>query len=107
LWKRPAFYAQKRHFNWIDIGNVKDFLTVQLDILSGRVAQMYVPGVEVAERVWAGLNTRIDWDVSSRAGIRVVPVVMWKPVPRLSDRPGLAMAAISARTRWWSHECAV
>lgn len=60
--KGLPFYAQKRHFNWIDIGNVKDFLTVQLDILSGRVAQMYVPGVEVAERVWAGLNTRIDWD---------------------------------------------
>jgi mannose-1-phosphate guanylyltransferase len=60
--EKACLYAQKRHFNWIDIGNVKDFLTVQLDILSGRVAQMYVPGVEVAERVWAGLNTRIDWD---------------------------------------------
>ncbi len=56
------FYAQKRFFNWIDIGNVTDFWSVLQSVLKGEVAQMYVPGSEIREGVWVGLNTRIEWE---------------------------------------------
>jgi mannose-1-phosphate guanylyltransferase len=59
--KKLPFYAQKRFFNWIDIGNVTDFWGVLQGVLSGKVAQMYVPGTQVREGLWVGLNTRIDW----------------------------------------------
>ena len=55
------FYAQKRFFNWIDIGNVKDFWSVSQLVLAGGVAQITMPGTQIAPGVWAGLNTRIDW----------------------------------------------
>lgn len=56
------FYAQTRHFNWIDIGRVADYWAVSLRVLRGEVAQMDMPGTEVRPGVWVGLNTRIDWD---------------------------------------------
>ena len=55
------FFAQKRFFNWIDIGNVKDFWSVSQSVLRGEVAQITMPGSEIRPGVWAGLNTRIDW----------------------------------------------
>jgi mannose-1-phosphate guanylyltransferase len=56
------FYAQSRHFNWIDIGRVADYWAVSLRVLRGEVAQMDMPGTEVRPGVWVGLNTRIDWE---------------------------------------------
>ncbi|HEX5126133.1 MAG TPA: NDP-sugar synthase [Rhodocyclaceae bacterium] len=56
------FYAQKRFFNWIDIGRVTDFWSVLQRVLRGEVAQMHMPGREIRSGVWAGLNTAIDWD---------------------------------------------
>ncbi len=58
--KKVPFYAQKRFFNWIDIGNVTDFWSVLQSVLSGKVAQMYVPGTQIDDGLWVGLNTRID-----------------------------------------------
>lgn len=62
------FYAQHRHFNWIDIGRVSDYLAVCLRVLRGEVAQMDMPGTEVRPGVWVGLNTRIDWDTVKITG---------------------------------------
>lgn len=62
------FYAQNRFFNWIDIGRVTDYWTVLQRVLRGEIAQMDMPGKEVAPGVWAGLNTRIDWDKVSITG---------------------------------------
>jgi mannose-1-phosphate guanylyltransferase len=66
--KGLPFFAQNRFFNWIDIGRVTDYWTVLQRVLRGEVAQMDMPGKEVAPGVWAGLNTRIDWDQVSITG---------------------------------------
>lgn len=60
--KRLPFYAQKRSFNWIDIGRVADYWSVLQRVLRGEVANIGMPGKEVRPGVWVGLNTRIDWD---------------------------------------------
>jgi mannose-1-phosphate guanylyltransferase len=56
------FFAQSRHFNWIDIGRVSDYWSVCQRVLRGEIAQMDMPGTEVRPGVWVGLNTRVDWD---------------------------------------------
>ncbi|HEY1147703.1 MAG TPA: NDP-sugar synthase [Pseudoduganella sp.] len=60
--KGMAFYSQTRKFNWIDIGSVKDYWEVLQGVLMGEVANMNVPGVQVADGLWVGLNTSIDWE---------------------------------------------
>lgn len=62
------FYAQKRSYNWIDIGSVTDFWTVSQSVLLGEVAQMDVPGLQIAEGLWVGLNTHIDWEDTTIEG---------------------------------------
>lgn len=56
------FFAQKRFFNWIDIGRVTDYWTVLQRVLRGEIAQMDMPGKQVRPGVWVGLNTNVDWD---------------------------------------------
>jgi mannose-1-phosphate guanylyltransferase len=56
------FFAQKRFFNWIDIGRLTDYWTVLQRVLRGEIAQMDMPGKQVRPGVWVGLNTRVDWD---------------------------------------------
>lgn len=60
--KKLPFYAQKRFFNWIDIGRLTDYWAVLQRVLRGEVAQMDMPGKEVRPGIWVGLNTSIDWD---------------------------------------------
>jgi mannose-1-phosphate guanylyltransferase len=62
------FYAQTRPFNWLDIGSVTDYWQVLQSVLTGEVAGLEVPGRQVAEGVWAGLNTSIDWDGTTIEG---------------------------------------
>lgn len=62
------FYAQKRFFNWIDIGRVTDYWTVLQRVLNGEVAQIEMPGEQVKPGIWVGINTRIDWDRVSIQG---------------------------------------
>ncbi len=66
--KGMPFYAQKRFFNWIDIGHVHDYWTVLQRVLNGEVAQMQMPGREVKPGIWVGINTRIDWDNAKIVG---------------------------------------
>ena len=56
------FYAQKRFFNWIDIGRLSDYWMVLQRVLRGEIAQMEMPGKQVRPGVWVGLNTSIDWE---------------------------------------------
>ena len=56
------FYAQKRFFNWIDIGRVSDYWSVLQRVLRGEVGQMNMPGREVKPGIWVGLNTSVPWD---------------------------------------------
>ena len=66
--KGIPFFAQNRFFNWIDIGNVKDFWSVSQSVLRGEVAHMSMPGVEIAPGVWSGLNVHIDWHDTTITG---------------------------------------
>ena len=60
--QKLPFYAQKRFFNWIDIGRVSDYWSVLQRVLRGEVAEMEMPGREVRPGVWVGLNVSIPWD---------------------------------------------
>lgn len=56
------FYAQKRPFSWIDLGSVSDYWQMLQNVLMGEVKQVDVPGIQVEEGLWVGLNTSIDWN---------------------------------------------
>ncbi|CAN1503541.1 GCD1 Nucleoside-diphosphate-sugar pyrophosphorylase involved in lipopolysaccharide biosynthesis/translation initiation factor 2B, gamma/epsilon subunits (eIF-2Bgamma/eIF-2Bepsilon) [Methylophilaceae bacterium] len=60
--KNLPFYAQNRHYNWIDIGRISDYWEVLQRVLRGEISYMKMPGIEVRPGIWVGLNTRIDWD---------------------------------------------
>lgn len=64
--KGLPFFAQKRHYNWIDIGSVKDYWEVLQSVLMGEVAQLDVPGIQIDDGLWVGLNTSIDWSDGTR-----------------------------------------
>ncbi|APW47521.1 mannose-1-phosphate guanylyltransferase [Rhodoferax antarcticus] len=59
---KAPFFAQKRFFNWIDIGRVSDYWAVTQRVLRGEVAQMNMPGREIKPGIWVGLNVQIPWD---------------------------------------------
>jgi mannose-1-phosphate guanylyltransferase len=59
--KQLPFFAQKRFFNWIDIGRVSDYWSVLQRVLQGGVAEMSMPGTQVRPGVWVGMNTNIPW----------------------------------------------
>jgi mannose-1-phosphate guanylyltransferase len=60
--KGLPFYAQNRTFSWIDIGSVKDYWEVSQSVMMGEVAHMDVPGIQLEDGIWSGLNTSIDWE---------------------------------------------
>lgn len=60
--KGLPFYAQSRPFNWIDIGSVTDYWEVCQSVLMGEVAHLDVPGIQINDGLWVGLNTSIDWE---------------------------------------------
>ena len=64
--KDLPFFAQKRNYNWIDIGSVKDYWEVLQSVLMGEVAQLDVPGIQIDDGLWVGLNTSIDWSGGTR-----------------------------------------
>lgn len=66
--QKLPFFAQKRFFNWIDIGRVSDYWSVLQRVLRGGVAEMSMPGKQVRPGVWVGLNTCIPWDQVSIEG---------------------------------------
>jgi mannose-1-phosphate guanylyltransferase len=66
--KGLPFYAQARAFNWIDIGTVSDYWEVLQQVLRGELGQLNVPGTQIEDGVWVGLNTRIDWDGTTIEG---------------------------------------
>ena len=76
------FFAQRRPFNWIDIGSVSDYWQTLQSVLLGEVAHMDVPGTQIEDGIWVGLNTQIDWNgttiegpVYIGSGVRIEPGV--------------------------------
>jgi mannose-1-phosphate guanylyltransferase len=57
-----AFYAQVRDFNWIDIGSISDYWEVVQQVMFRQTAGLRIPGVEIEEGIWVGLNSKVDWD---------------------------------------------
>ncbi|NGZ88021.1 sugar phosphate nucleotidyltransferase [Duganella aceris] len=66
--KGLPFFAQNRTFSWIDIGSVKDYWEVSQSVMMGEVAHMDVPGIQLADGIWSGLNTSIDWEGTTIEG---------------------------------------
>lgn len=62
------FYAQNHSFNWLDIGSVTDYWSVLQDVLTGEFAQTKMPGTQIRNGLWVGLNTRIDWEGTTIEG---------------------------------------
>jgi len=62
------FYAQKRSFNWIDIGSVSDYWQTLQSVLDGEVAHLDVPGTQIKDGIWVGLNTQVDFENTSITG---------------------------------------
>lgn len=62
------FYALRQDFHWIDIGKVSDYWAAVQRVMRHEVAGMRNPGTEIKEGVWAGLNTRIDWNGTTITG---------------------------------------
>ncbi|GAB3472042.1 NDP-sugar synthase [Massilia terrae] len=66
--KGMPFYAQKRPFNWLDIGSVGDYWEVLQNVLTGEVNNMDVPGIQIEPGLWVGLNTSIEWNGTKITG---------------------------------------
>jgi mannose-1-phosphate guanylyltransferase len=66
--KGLPFYAQKRPFNWLDIGSVPDYWEVLQNVLTGEVNHMDMPGIQIEPGLWVGLNTSIDWNGTTIEG---------------------------------------
>ncbi|GIZ53271.1 mannose-1-phosphate guanylyltransferase [Noviherbaspirillum aridicola] len=66
--KGLPFYAQKHEFQWLDIGSVTDYWSVLQSVLTGEVPGMEVPGAQIRDGVWVGLNTRIEWEGTTIEG---------------------------------------
>ncbi|TFW18990.1 sugar phosphate nucleotidyltransferase [Duganella callida] len=66
--KGLPFYAQRRAFNWIDIGTVSDYWEVCQSVLMGEVAHLDMPGIQINDGLWVGLNTSIDWEGTTIEG---------------------------------------
>jgi mannose-1-phosphate guanylyltransferase len=62
------FYAQRRPFNWLDIGSVVDYWEVLQNVMTGEVNNMNVPGIQIEPGLWVGLNTSIDWNGTTIEG---------------------------------------
>ncbi|MDB5838909.1 MAG: mannose-phosphate guanyltransferase [Herminiimonas sp.] len=66
--KGLPFYAQNRSFNWLDIGSVTDYWSVLQGVMAGDVKNLEVPGRQVRDGLWVGLNTRIEWEGTTIEG---------------------------------------
>jgi len=60
LEKGLPFNAVNLPFNWIDIGRINDFWEANQKIMQGDLRTIPMPGKEVQDGVWCGLNVKID-----------------------------------------------
>lgn len=62
------FFAQKRDYNWVDIGSVTDYWSALQRVMLGEMALTEARGEQVETGLWIGLNTRIDWEDTTIEG---------------------------------------
>lgn len=54
------FYAMESRFDWIDVGNVEDFVAANFSVLDGSSPLVNVPGTEVKPGVFVGSNVSLN-----------------------------------------------
>ena len=59
--RKIPFHAIELPFHWIDIGRLRDYWDANQRLMRGTVANIDMPGREVAPQVWVGLNVNVDW----------------------------------------------
>lgn len=56
------FYAKPMDFEWVDIGKVPDYWRAIRGVLSGQIKNVQIPGNQVREGIYTGLNVAVNWD---------------------------------------------
>jgi mannose-1-phosphate guanylyltransferase len=49
-------------WQWLDIGQIPDFHEVNMKALKGEIRGFRMPGRQIREGIWAGLNVKVDLD---------------------------------------------
>jgi mannose-1-phosphate guanylyltransferase len=56
------FYAVSMDFEWVDIGKVPDYWEAIRGVLLGEIKNVPIPGKQVREGIYTGLNVAVNWD---------------------------------------------
>ncbi|TVQ45439.1 MAG: NDP-sugar synthase [Gloeocapsa sp. DLM2.Bin57] len=56
------FYAVSMNFEWVDIGKVPDYWQAIRGVLLGEIKNVPIPGKQVREGIYTGLNVAVNWD---------------------------------------------
>lgn len=56
------FYAKPMDFQWVDIGKVPDYWRAIRGVLLGEIKNVQIPGNQVKEGIYTGLNVSVNWD---------------------------------------------
>lgn len=56
------FYAVSMDFEWVDIGKVPDYWQAIRGVLLGEIKNVPIPGKQVREGIYTGLNVAVNWD---------------------------------------------
>ena len=56
------FYAKSMDFEWVDIGKVPDYWRAIRGVLLGEIKNVQIPGNQVKEGIYTGLNVAVNWD---------------------------------------------
>ncbi len=56
------FYAVSMDFEWVDIGKVPDYWQAVRGVLLGEIKNVPIPGKQVREGIYTGLNVAVNWD---------------------------------------------
>jgi mannose-1-phosphate guanylyltransferase len=60
--KNAPFYAVSMDFEWVDIGKVPDYWHAIRGVLTGEIKNVKIPGKEVRQGIYTGLNVKVNWD---------------------------------------------
>ncbi|MFM7352567.1 MAG: sugar phosphate nucleotidyltransferase [Microcystis aeruginosa] len=60
--KGAPFYALNMDFEWVDIGKVPDYWQAIRGVLSRKIKNVAIPGIEVKPGIYTGLNVGVNWD---------------------------------------------
>ena len=56
------FYGISLDFQWVDVGNLTDIWQATSDILTGKITGYPIPGKQIADDLWCGINVDVNLD---------------------------------------------